>query len=66
MNLPETTAEKSEPTGVSKTAALLILTIIVCMAILAVFANLKRFRRGDVEAVAVRPAASTTPRAQQR
>jgi hypothetical protein len=66
VNLPETTAEKSEPAGVSKTAALLMLIIIVCLAMLAVFANLQRFRRGDVEAVTVRPAASPTPQAQER
>jgi hypothetical protein len=64
VNLPETTAEKPEPPRVSKTAALLMLIIIVCLAMLAVFANLQRFRRGDVEAVAVRPAASPTPQAQ--
>ncbi len=43
-----------------------MLIIIVCLAMLAVFANLQRFRRGDVESVAVRPAASPTPQAQER
>jgi hypothetical protein len=66
VNLPETRAEKSEPPRVSKTAALLMLIIIVCLAILAVFANLQRFRRGDVEAVGVKPAASPTPQAAER
>jgi hypothetical protein len=66
VNLPETRAEKSEPPGVPKTAALLMLIIIVCLAMLAVFANLQRFRHGDAEAVAVRPAASPTPHAQER
>ena len=66
MNLPETTAEKSEETRVSKTAALLMLIIVVCVAMLAVFANLHRFWRGDVESVVVRPAASPTPQTQER
>jgi len=66
VNLPETTAEKSEPPRVSKTAAMLMLIIIVCLAMLAVFANFQRFQRGDVESVVVRPAAWPTPRTQER
>jgi hypothetical protein len=66
VNLPETTAEKSEPPCVSKTAAMLMLIIIVCLAMLAVFANFQRFQRGDVESVVVRPAASPTPHTQER
>jgi hypothetical protein len=66
VNLPEATAEKSEPPRVSKTAAPLMLIIIVCLAMLAVFANFQRFRRGDIETVAVRSAASPTPQAQER
>jgi hypothetical protein len=66
VNLPEAAAEKSEPPRVSKTAALLMLIIIVCLAMLAVFANFQRFRRGDVESVVVRAAASPTPQAQDR
>ena len=45
---------------------MLMLIIIVCLAMLAVFANLQRFRRGDVESVVVRPTASLTPQAQER
>jgi len=66
VNLPETTAEKSEPPRVSKTAALMMLIVIACLAMLAVFANVQRLRRGDVETVSIRPAASPTPRAQER
>jgi len=66
VNLPETTAEKPEPPHVSKTAAMLMLIIIVCLGMLAVFANLQRFRRDEVEAVVVRPTASPSPQAQER
>ena len=66
MNLPETTADKAKPPRVPKTAALLMLIIIVCLAMLALFANLQRFRHGDVEAVGVRLVASPTPQAQER
>ena len=66
VNLPQTTAQKSEPPRVPNIAALLMLIIIVCLATLAVFANLQRFRRSDVESVVVRPAASATPQTQER
>jgi len=45
---------------------MLMLTITVCLAILAVFANLQRLRHGDVESVVIRLAASPTPKTQQR
>jgi hypothetical protein len=41
-----------------------MLIIIVCLTILAVFANVQRLRRGEVEVVAVRSASSPTPQAQ--
>ena len=69
MNLRETKVEETELPRVPKTAAMLMLIIIVCLALLAVFANLQRFRRGDVESVVVRlarPAASPPAQAQER
>ena len=35
--------------------------IVICLAMLAVFANLQRSRRGAVEVVAVRSTTSPTP-----
>ena len=43
-----------------------MLLIAICLAMLAVFANLQRFRHGDVESVVIRPAGSPAPKAQQR
>jgi hypothetical protein len=40
-----------------------MLVIIGALALLAVFANLQRFRRGQVETVIVRAATSSTPQA---
>jgi hypothetical protein len=34
---------------------------VICMAMLAVFANVQRFRRDAVEVVAVKPTTSPTP-----
>ncbi|HEY4273425.1 MAG TPA: hypothetical protein VGM65_15610 [Candidatus Udaeobacter sp.] len=42
----------------------MMLIIVVGLAMLAVFANVQRFRRGDVDTVVVRPATSPTPSAQ--
>jgi hypothetical protein len=66
VNLPETEAEKSQASRVSKTVFLLMLIIVASLAMLCVFANLQRFRYGDAEGVVVRPATSLTPSAQQR
>jgi hypothetical protein len=64
VNLSETGAEKAQSSRVSKTLFLLMLTIIVGLAVLSVFANLQRFRRGEAEKVVVRLAISPTPSAQ--
>ena len=61
MNLPETGAEESQQRGIPKIAILLMLMVVVCLALVAIFANFERLCRGDVEAVVVRPAASPTP-----
>jgi hypothetical protein len=45
---------------------MLMLMITVGLAMLAIFANLHRFRRSDVESVEIRAAASPTPKAQRR
>jgi hypothetical protein len=41
----------------------LMLIIIGALALLAVFANIQRFRRGEVETVVVRPATTSAPQA---
>jgi hypothetical protein len=64
VNLSETGAEKSQSSRVSKTLFLLMLIIIVGLAMLCVFANLQRFRRGEAEKVVVIAATSPTPSAQ--
>jgi hypothetical protein len=40
-----------------------MLVIVVCLAMLAVFANVQRFRRGDLEGAVVRLASLPTPQA---
>jgi hypothetical protein len=64
VNLSEAGAEKSHSSRVAETLFLLMLIIVVGLAMLCVFANLRRFRCGDAEKVVVIPATSPTPSAQ--
>ena len=63
MNSREPPLEKSRPSRVSKSAIVVMLIIIGALALLAAFANVQRFRRGQVETVVVRPAATPAPHA---
>jgi len=65
VNLPETATEESQQPRAPKIAVLLMLIIVVCLAMLVVFANVQRFRRG-IEVVIVRPAGLPTPQATER
>jgi hypothetical protein len=64
VNLPGEKTEKSQPARASKTAVLLMGAIVICLAILSVFANFQRSRRDAVEVITVRSTTSPTP--QQR
>ena len=61
VDLPDERTEKSQPPRASKTAVLLMVVIVICLAIVAVFANVQRLRRDAVEAVTVRLTTSPTP-----
>jgi predicted small integral membrane protein len=66
VSLQQTTTKDSQHRRVPKIAVLLMLIIVVCLAMLAVFANAQRFRRGYVEVVIVKPISSPTPQATER
>jgi len=61
VNLPDESTEKSPTPRAPKTAVLLMAVIVICLAILAVFANVQHSRRDTVEVVAVRSTTSPTP-----
>ena len=65
MNLPETATEEFQQRRAPNIAVFLMLIIVVCLAMLAVFASVQRFRRG-VEVVSVTPASLPTPQATER
>jgi CHASE3 domain sensor protein len=58
VNLPDESTEKS-PIRAPKTAVLLMAVIVICLAMLAVFANVQRSRRDQIETVIVTPASSS-------
>jgi hypothetical protein len=61
VNLPDKTAEKSPTPGAPKIAVLLMAVIVICLAMLAIFANVQHSQRDAVEVVAVKSTASPTP-----
>ena len=61
VNLPDESTEKSPTPRAPKTAVLLMAVIVICLAMLAVFANVQHSRRDAVEVVAVRSTTSPTP-----
>ena len=62
VNLPEERPEKSQLPQPPKIAVLLMAIIVVCLAILAVFANVPRFRHDAVEVTTVRSPTSPAPK----
>ena len=61
MNLPDESTQKSPTHRAPKTAVLLMAVIVICLAMLAVFANVQRFRRDAIEVVSVKSTPSPTP-----
>jgi hypothetical protein len=61
VNLPQQTAGKFRSPQVPRSVVVLMITIVASLALVAVFANVQRLRRGQIETTVVRPASSTTP-----
>jgi hypothetical protein len=59
--LPQQPAEKSRSSRIPKSAVVLMIIIVAALALVAIFANVQRVRRGQIETVIVVPASSTTP-----
>ena len=62
VDLPDESAGKLPTHRAPRTAVLLMAVIVICLAMLAVFANVQRSRRDAVETVTVKSTASPTPR----
>jgi len=61
VNASQQPCEKVESAHVRKGTILVMSIVIASFALLALFANIQRFRRDKIETVAVTPAESITP-----
>jgi len=61
VNPPQQPAEKLQLPQVPRSVVVLMIIILASLALVAVFANIQRFRRSQIETVVVVPASSTTP-----
>jgi cell division septal protein FtsQ len=61
VNAAQQPAEKLRSLQVPRSAVVLMIIILASLALVAVFANIQRLRRGQIETVVVVPASSTTP-----
>jgi hypothetical protein len=61
VNAPQQSAEKLRLPRVPRSAVVLMVVTLASLALVAVFANIQRLRRGQIETVVVVPAPSTTP-----
>jgi|SRR6188508_3094115 hypothetical protein len=61
VNAPPQPAEKLRSSQVPRSAVVLMIVIVASLALVAVFANIQRLRRGQIEIFVVAPASSTTP-----
>ena len=61
VNSPQQSAEKLRSPQVPRSAVVLMIIILASLALVAIFANIQRLRRGQIETIVVVPASSTTP-----
>jgi cell division septal protein FtsQ len=61
VNSPQQPAEKPRSSQVPRIAVVLMIIIVTSLAVVAIFANIQRLRRGQIETIVVVPADSTTP-----
>jgi cell division septal protein FtsQ len=61
MNAPAQPGEKRRSPQIPRSAVVLMIIILASLALVAVFANVQRLRRAEIETVVVVPANSTTP-----
>jgi hypothetical protein len=61
VNSPQPPAEKFRSPQAPRSAVVLMIIIVASLALVAIFANIQRFRREQIETIVVVPAGSTTP-----
>jgi hypothetical protein len=61
VSSPQQLSEKPRSRQVPRSTVALMIIIVASLALVAVFANVQRFRRGQIETVVVVPTSSATP-----
>jgi hypothetical protein len=61
VNSPQQSAEKLRSSQVPRIAIVLMLVMVASFALVGIFANIQRLRRGQIETIVVVPAGSATP-----
>ena len=61
MNSPQQPAKKIGSPQVPRSVVILMVVIVAAFAVVAIFANIQRLRRDQIETVVVLPASSATP-----
>jgi hypothetical protein len=63
VNMPETSPQQSGPARVSKNVFRLMMAIVIALALVAIYANVQRWRRARIETVTFTavPTPSPTP-----
>jgi hypothetical protein len=61
VNSPQQPAEKLRSFQVPRIAIVLMIIVVASLALVAIFANIQRLRRGQIETIVVVPAGSATP-----
>jgi hypothetical protein len=61
VNSPQQPAKKLRSPQIPGSAVMVMIIIVASLALVAIFANIQRLRRGQIETIVVVPASSTTP-----
>ena len=61
VNASQQSTEKPESNQVRKSTIIVMIVILASFALLALFANIQRLRRDQIETVVITPAVSITP-----
>jgi hypothetical protein len=61
VNEPQLRSEESKPARVAKNVLRLMLVIVIVLALLALYANVQRWRRSQLETVIFTPAQTASP-----
>jgi cell division septal protein FtsQ len=61
VNSPQQPTEKLRSRQIPRTAVVLMIIIVASLALVAIFANIQRLRRSQIETIVVVPVSSATP-----